>query len=177
MGSPGPVTGLLSNGGCPAEWTLAHGWTHNRSAVNVSCLDKESQDPRAGMGDWVLSDVPSHCPSLLTIFAVGVVQLPSGLLGTGGGLTGRGSGLLRHRRPRRALTLSVAASGRGVPFVSSGHGEVRPLLGQLVQFLRRRGGRTASEWSGSLLLAHVAGEQTGERQIPREKQPASWAPF
>lgn len=46
---------------CPAEWTLARGWTHNRSTVNVSCMDKESHGLRARMGDWGLSfDVCPH---------------------------------------------------------------------------------------------------------------------
>lgn len=97
-------------------------------------------------GSWPLMST-AHCPALLTIFAVGVAQLPSCLLGTGGGLIGGGSGLLRPSRPRGALILSVVTPCSGAPFVSSDHSEVRPLLGQLVQFLRRREGGRPQRWS------------------------------
>lgn len=118
-----------------------------------------------------------NAPSLLTSFAVVVTRLPSCLLGTGGGLLGGGSGLLRHSRPQGAPILSAAAPGCGAPLVSSHHSEVRPFLGQLVQFLRRGGTVaggiilfSATGLTGGLCClfsAHVAGEQKGKTD--REK--------
>lgn len=116
-------------------WSMA---SHARNALNICCSGHlitgwQSQNVCLPCHPFLPTLSPSPQALLLTISAVGVIQLLFGLLVTGRGLTRRClGGLVGCSRPSSALILTIATSGTGIPLISSHYIEVCLFFGQLV---------------------------------------------